>query len=112
MFAKLVVLILSMGLVACTLLTARQLRTQAAHELAEAHLRGLQRDNDLWRLRAQIAQRVSPDNVKRMALSLQDFKPMASGLPAPVTPPPQTPPPPARPRTRGPLAGAGPERDR
>ena len=55
MFAKLAVLIVSLGLCACGLLCLRQMRTQAAHELAEARLRVLQRDNEFWRLRTAIA---------------------------------------------------------
>lgn len=92
MFAKVAVLIIAIGLCACALLAARQLRIQAAHELAEARLRLMQRDNELWRLRAQIAARVTPEHVQALASRLNSLKPIAADVPL-VAP-------------RGPLANA------
>lgn len=77
-FAKVAVLIVSIGVCACALLAARQMRTQAAHELAEARLRLLQRDNELWRLRAQIAAKVTPERVQILATKLNSLKPIAA----------------------------------
>ena len=77
MFAKLAVLILSLALCACALLALRQMRTQAAHELAEARLRLLQRDNEFWRLRNRIAAGVTPERVGQLASGLSPLKPMA-----------------------------------
>lgn len=78
MFAKVAALILAIGLCACALLAARQLRTQAAHELAESRLRGMQRDNELWRLRSQIAALVTPQRVQELASQISPFKPIAA----------------------------------
>ena len=94
MFAKVAVLIACIGLGACALLAARQMRTQAAHELAEARLRLMQRDNELWRLRAQIASRVTPEHVQQLATRLNSLKPIAAdlqrpSLAGPVAPPPR-----------------------
>lgn len=76
MFAKLVVLILSLALGACALLAARQMRTQAAHELATARLRILECDARLWLLRARIASMVTPDQVESLAARMGGLQPM------------------------------------
>ncbi len=70
MFAKLAVLILSIGVVACVLLTVRQLRLQAVHEMAEVQRRVAERDRTLWRLRVEIASRLTPDRVEQMVQAL------------------------------------------
>ncbi len=80
MFAKLVVLTLSLALGACALLSLRQMRTQSAHELAEARLRVLQRDNEFWRLRTRIAARVTPEHVQQLAAKINPPKPMSTEL--------------------------------
>lgn len=67
MFSKLVVLILTIGAVAATLLAARQQRLQAVHETAEAMRRIAEHDRTLWRLRSEIAERVTPGKVRRLA---------------------------------------------
>jgi hypothetical protein len=79
-FAKLAVLTLCLGLGACALLSLRQMRTQAAHELAEARLRVLQRDNEFWRLRTRIAARVTPEHIEQLAQKINPLKPMATEL--------------------------------
>lgn len=76
MVAKLVVLIVSLAMCACVLLCLRQMRTQAAHELAEARLRVLQRDNEFWRLRSRIAAKVTPEHVESLAAKLVPLKPV------------------------------------
>ena len=83
MFLKVVALIAALCLCACALLAARQMRMQAAHELAEARLRITQRDNELWRLRARIAQRITPEHIKDMAARLGELKPIAADYNAP-----------------------------
>jgi cell division protein FtsL len=67
MFAKLAVVIISLGVVACILLAVRQQRVQAAHELAEVQRRVMEHDRTLWYLRTEIAERVSPQQVDLMA---------------------------------------------
>ena len=80
MVAKVAVLVVGLGLCACALLTMRQMRTQAAHELAEAWLRVAQRDNELWRIRADIAAKVTPERVEQMAVKINPLKPAANEL--------------------------------
>jgi len=81
-FAKIAFVILCVGVTACALLAARQLRMQAAHDLAAARLRILDRDEDLWRLRARIAATVTPANVERMAGELAPLQHVAPGNPS------------------------------
>ncbi len=86
MFAKLAAIILALGILGCTLLAMRQQRLQAAHELAEAQLRIRKSDEQLWLLRAQIARRLNPENIRDMATDAGPLRPVASP-PPPVEPP-------------------------
>src|SRR5207245_1854308 len=62
------------GVCACALLTVRQLRIEAAQQLAQTRLRILERDVELQRLRAQIAARVTPERVEQLASGLGPLK--------------------------------------
>lgn len=81
MFAKILFLILGLGLIGCALLAARQARVQAAHELADTRLRIVRHDAELLRLRALIAERVTPGNVERLAAGILPLAPMLPGVP-------------------------------
>jgi hypothetical protein len=81
-FGKLAVLIVSAGLIACALLAARQMRTQAAYELAQSRLRSVRIDENVSRVRAVIAARVSPERVLEMAARVNPMKPLADNRPA------------------------------
>ena len=83
MFGKIVAMIVALGLCAAGLLTVRQLRTQAAHELAQTRLRIMAQENELRRVKAQIAARVTPEHVKAMAGRIGRLKPIMSEVPAP-----------------------------
>lgn len=74
MFAKLAAVILTIGAVAATLLAARQQRLYAVHESVEAMRRIAEHDRTLWRLRGEIAARVTPGKVRQLA---DDFGPLA-----------------------------------
>jgi hypothetical protein len=78
--ARVIVLIVSLGGCAAVLLAARQARVQAAHDLAEARLRIVERDHELWRVRARIAARVTPQHVQQVAAALTPLKPIAPEL--------------------------------
>lgn len=88
MAAKIAFLIVAIGLCAVALLGIRQLRTQAAHELTEARLRIMNRDNELWRVRTAIAEGVSPRRVQQMAASLNAMQPITPELAAKPEPEP------------------------
>jgi cell division protein FtsL len=89
-FGRCVAMIVAIGLCAATLLTIRQLRTQAAHELAQTRLRVMEQENEMRRLKAQIATKVTPDNVKAMAARAGALKPIALDTPPAGLPVPQT----------------------
>jgi hypothetical protein len=74
--AKLCVLILAIGTTAGTLLHLRQARLQAVHELAELQKRFNQHDRDLFTIRTQIAQAVTPERVQQMASTLGPMRPI------------------------------------
>lgn len=76
MFAKLALLILSLALGAAALLAARQMRIEAVHELASARLRILEADARLWKLRAKIAEGVTPQRVEQMASRFGRLQPL------------------------------------
>ena len=67
MVYKLAALIVGMGLIACVLLGIRQLRVQAAHEMADVQNRIARHDRELWKLRAEIAKLTTPDRVEVLA---------------------------------------------
>jgi len=67
-FIKLVVLILVCGSSGVGLLSVRQSRLQAAHEMAEARHRTQRLNEQISEIRAQIAQACTPDQVNAMLL--------------------------------------------
>ncbi len=68
MFPKLLVVILALGITACSLLASRQQRIEAAHEAALLHERLIGHERAQWKLRSEIASRCRPDEI-RSALS-------------------------------------------
>lgn len=78
MFAKLAAVIVSMGVVACILLAVRQQRVQAAHEMADVQRRVMEHDRTLWHLRAEIAARVTPEQVEKAAAGFGPTAPISA----------------------------------
>lgn len=76
MFAKLVLLILAIGAVACGLLTLRQQRLDAVHEMALLHGRIAELDRDLLVVRVGIARAISPGKVEQLAAKLGPVQPL------------------------------------
>ncbi len=72
MFIKLVVLILVCGSSGVGLLSVRQSRLQAAHEMAEARHRTQRLSEQISEIRAQIAQACTPDHVNAMLLAQRE----------------------------------------
>jgi hypothetical protein len=68
--AKIATVILTIGIVGCILLTTRQQRLQAVHDLAVLQRRVAEHDRTLWHLRAEIARNVQPRNVEALARAL------------------------------------------
>ncbi len=82
MFAKLVAVILGMGVVGGGLLAMRQQRLEAASELARVQVHIRSQDERLWKMRAEIARRTNPEHVREMAVALGPLRP---NVPAPGT---------------------------
>lgn len=82
MFAKLVAVILGIGVIGCGLLALRQQRLEAASELARVQVRIRDQDERLWRLRSDIARRTTPEHVREMAAAIGPLRPLVHPLPA------------------------------
>lgn len=106
MFAKLTLFILALGAVACGLLTLRQQRLDAVHDMAVLHGRIAQLDRDLLVVRVQIARAISPGKVEQLAAKLGPVVPM--GVDRPTEPVIVTAPPSLPVRAVGPVRAAGP----
>ncbi len=76
MFAKLCVLIISMGALACTLLALRQQRIEAVHQMAMVNLRIMEADRGLARLRTDIVANLEPKNIEALASKLGTLRPI------------------------------------
>lgn len=76
MFPKLVAVVVALGACGCTLLALRQSRLQVASEIAQTQIRINQEDERLWVLRAKIAERVTPEQVERMAADVGPLRPL------------------------------------
>ena len=74
MFIKLVVLILVCGSSGVGLLSVRQSRLQAAHEMAEARHRIRQLEEQAGELRAKIAKASTPDRIAEMLEDQQGYQ--------------------------------------
>lgn len=75
-FAKVGVLIAAGGVIACALLAIRQQRLQAFHESAASQLRLRQHEEVVFKLRAEIAERIQPTEVRRMAGAMGPLRPV------------------------------------
>lgn len=89
MFAKLLLIIVAVGAVACALLVIRQQRIDTFHEITQTHKRLSEHERTLWEMRAEIAERCRPSQV-RLAMNGLEIDWVA--LPArPEVPPTQQP---------------------
>ncbi|HBS29183.1 MAG TPA: hypothetical protein DEB06_06960 [Phycisphaerales bacterium] len=86
MRAKVVTLILATALTAAGLLVVRQQRLQAVYEMTRAIDRAAQDERATWRLRADIARRITPDSLREMAKEVGPLQP----IPLEVSPGPRS----------------------
>ncbi len=77
MFPKVVFLILSVGAVAAAQLGIRTARLQLANASARATERVEEHDKTLWRLRSEIASRITPEQVEHRVLALGPLRPVS-----------------------------------
>ncbi|QOJ01416.1 MAG: hypothetical protein HRU70_13330 [Phycisphaeraceae bacterium] len=76
MFLRCAAAIVALGLVGCWVLSLRQSRLLAAHELASSQLRFREIDERLWAARSRIASLVTPEHVGTAVASLGPLKPL------------------------------------
>ncbi|MGI9014353.1 MAG: hypothetical protein ACR2GY_08905 [Phycisphaerales bacterium] len=94
MFAKLLVIVLSLGICGCWLLSLRQERLAITHEIALSHRRVIEQERNVWRMRAEIARRCSPAHLKLMRDAIAaDWSPLERSLPTLFNPGPNAGPP-------------------
>jgi len=67
---KLGLVVLSIGLCALSMLVMRQSRLQAAHEVTQTQLRIQRADEQLWKMRADIAGLANPSRIRELAGNL------------------------------------------
>jgi hypothetical protein len=63
-FAKLLFIIVAVCAIACALLVVRQQRIDAFHDMTQVHGRLLEHERTLWQMRADIAERCRPSQVR------------------------------------------------
>ena len=85
MFSKLTFLIISLGIVGCSLLALRQQRLQAASEMAQAQLRIRAADERLFELRSMVAARITPQQVEKLAMDAGGLRPATNDIPGELT---------------------------
>lgn len=76
MFSKVAALIVCLGLIACMMLAIRQQRVQAAHQLAKSQTSLAKLDQDVLRLRSQIAAKLTPDQIEQAGTKLGRLMPL------------------------------------
>lgn len=80
LFAKLVVIIVSLGAMALALLSLRQQRYEVSNEIARQHNRIVDQERAQWRLRAEVARRIDPADIRGYADRLGlDLAPIVEG---------------------------------
>jgi len=63
-FAKITAIIVGIGILACGVLVQRQQRYELARDISRAHWRMLEQERTLWSLRAEIARRTRPEDIR------------------------------------------------
>ncbi len=67
LFAKLLVIVVALGAMALGLLSLRQQRYEVSNEISRAHNRIVEQERAQWRLRAEVAQRSTPADIREAA---------------------------------------------
>ncbi len=84
MVGKVAMLVLVGALMAASLLVVRQQRLHAVREMAEAAERAARFDRTLWRVRVEIARRITPEGVHQMAADMGPLLPIPTPWSDPV----------------------------
>lgn len=87
MFGKLLLIIVCACAVACALLVIRQQRIDTFHEMTQTHRRLSEHERTLWQMRAEIAERCRPSEVRMAMNSLNlNWVPLPARPESPVLP--------------------------
>lgn len=77
LFLKLTVTVVALGAMGLALLALRQQRYEASSQLSKAHWRILEQERGLWRMRAEIARKTKPQDIRAAAEALKlDLEPV------------------------------------
>lgn len=76
MLGKLSALVLAAALSAAAVLVIRQQRLMAMHDMAKSVERSAELDRKLWRVRADIAGKITPGKVRAMVADLGPLEPI------------------------------------
>ncbi|MFM8784683.1 MAG: hypothetical protein ACKOFI_05905, partial [Phycisphaerales bacterium] len=67
LFAKLAVMLVALGALGIGLLSLRQQRYEVSNQISKAHNRIVEQERAQWRMRAQVAARSTPADIRKAA---------------------------------------------
>ncbi|MFM9146476.1 MAG: hypothetical protein ACKORL_14245 [Phycisphaerales bacterium] len=93
LFAKLAVMLVALGALGLGLLSLRQQRYEVSNQISKAHNRIVEQERTQWRMRAEVARRVDPADIRgyaeRLNLELAPIQPGSTTATAVTTPAPK-----------------------
>ena len=93
LFAKLAVMLVALGALGLGLLSLRQQRYEVSNQISKAHNRIVEQERTQWRMRAEVARRVDPADIRgyaeRLNLELAPIQPGSTSATAVTTPAPK-----------------------
>lgn len=86
LFAKLSVMLVAIGALGLGLLSLRQQRYEVSNQISKAHNRIVEQERTQWRMRAEVARRVDPADIRgyaeRLNLELAPIRPGSTAVTA------------------------------
>ena len=86
LFAKLAVILVAIGALGLGLLSLRQQRYEVSNQISKAHNRIVEQERTQWRMRAEVARRVDPADIRgyaeRLNLELAPIQPGSAAVTA------------------------------
>ncbi|MFM9180948.1 MAG: hypothetical protein ACKOV8_06865 [Phycisphaerales bacterium] len=93
LFAKLAVVLVALGALGLGLLSLRQQRYEVSNQISKAHNRIVEQERTQWRMRAEVARRVDPADIRgyaeRLNLELAPIQPGSTTATAVTSPAPK-----------------------
>ncbi len=88
MFLKLLLIILTIGGTASSLLVMRQQKVETIHDISGAYHRLRENERTLWMLQVEVARRNHPEELRRRLINLDlDWQPIPAAPPVPLDSP-------------------------